>query len=432
MRSVIWLVAPVVLLGVAAGLAAAPPRPAAAANCAGTATGRVPLTELGAGAYKGHAGGLYPAGADTPPAGHLAAALARAAAVVPLDTAGAPAADGRVTVLSLGMSNATQEFSRFVQLAGADPQKHPRVLLVDGAQGGQTASVIRDPNANFWTVVDQRLARAGSSAAQVQVIWLKEANAQPGSRFPADAFPAAAKALQDDLAAVVRVAHARFPNAKLLYLASRTYAGYASTALNPEPFAYESGFSVKWLIEQQVDGDPALNFDPARGAVRAPLLLWGPYLWGDGLTPRADGLVWRCEDFTANDGTHPSPSGRHKVAGLLLAFFKSDPTARGWFMADPAATPAAVPTFDPGSVPTAPSPPTGTAASPTTSATVSATTAATATTTAPVATHAATPSPMASAEATPTPAATVCMDCGRGGPAYLPWLGRDAAIEAAR
>lgn len=339
------------------------PRPAVAANCAGISTGLVPLTELGSGQYKGSPGGLYPGGSNTPPAAHLAAAAQRAAAIAPLNTAGEPAVDGRVTLLSIGMSNATQEFSRFVQLANADPQKSGRVLLVDGAQGGQTASVIRNPSANFWTVVDQRLAQAGSSAAQVQVIWLKEANAQPGGQFPADSFPAAAKALQVDIEAVIQVAHARFPNAKLLYLASRTYAGYASTALNPEPYAYEGGFSVKWLIEKQVNGDPALNFDPAKGEVKAPVLLWGPYLWGDGLTPQADGLVWRCEDFV-DDGTHPSPSGRHKVASLLLAFFKSDATARGWFMADPRATPAPAPTFDPSTMPTRPPQPTGTRPTP--------------------------------------------------------------------
>ena len=61
-------------------------------------------------------------------------------------------------------------------------------------------------------------------------------------------------------------------------------------------------------------------------------MLWGPYLWADGVKARkADGLVWEREDL-AGDGTHPSPSGRRKVAELLLRFFKTDPTAKGWFV----------------------------------------------------------------------------------------------------
>ncbi len=34
----------------------------------------------------------------------------------------------------------------------------------------------------------------------------------------------------------------RFPNLRIAYLSSRIYAGYAKSALNPEPYAYESGF----------------------------------------------------------------------------------------------------------------------------------------------------------------------------------------------
>src|SRR5439155_25875678 len=162
--------------------------------------------------------------------------------------------------------------------------------------------------------------------AQVQAVWIKEADAGPKQGFPAYA-----QQLQKELAKIAQVLHERFPNLKLVYLSSRTYGGYATTYLNPEPYAYESGFSVKWLIEQQLDGDMELNFDPARGAVKAPWLSWGPYLWANGTTARLDGFRYSETDFSAADGTHLSASGIDKVGRLMLDFFQNDSTTRSWF-----------------------------------------------------------------------------------------------------
>ncbi|MDB5307147.1 MAG: hypothetical protein JWO38_1349 [Gemmataceae bacterium] len=123
----------------------------------------------------------------------------------------------------------------------------------------------------------------------------------------------------------------RFPNLKIVYLSSRTYAGFATTYLNPEPYAYESGFSVKWLVEEQLKGDKVLNIDPAKGEVQAPWLSGGPYLWANGPAKNADGLAYDEADF-GGDGTHPSASGVKKVAGQLLTVFKTDATAKVWFV----------------------------------------------------------------------------------------------------
>jgi hypothetical protein len=60
--------------------------------------------------------------------------------------------------------------------------------------------------------------------------------------------------------------------------------------------------------------------------------LWGPYLWADGTTPRkSDGLIYESKDVDI-DGTHPSESGRKKVAELLLRFFQTDPVASSWYL----------------------------------------------------------------------------------------------------
>jgi hypothetical protein len=290
-----------------------------------------PLTEMGGEKYQGFEGGLYPGGKSERPEDHEAAGRTLAGQVVPLDAAGKPAADGKIVLLSVGMSNTTQEFSAFQRAAGADPDRSPSLVIVDGAQGGMTAARIKDPDDNasgteYWRVVDQRLKAAGATREQVQVAWIKQADARP-----TQGFPKYAQNLRDELRQVVRAMRRRFPNLKLVYLSSRTYGGHAKTPLNPEPYAYESGFSVRWLIEDQLKGDPELNFDPKKGEVAAPWLAWGPYLWANGGAKNPDGLSYEESDF-GGDGTHPSAAGQRKVAGRLLGFFKTDATARPWFL----------------------------------------------------------------------------------------------------
>jgi hypothetical protein len=314
----------------AAGLLAvgAPVRALAGGNCAGTSTGRVPLIDLPPALYQGFEGGLYPGATNQRPFVHERDAD-RVARLRLLDAAGRPdAVNGRIVLMSVGMSNATQEYQAFIPIAAADPQRNRAVILVDGAQGGWSADKLSDPavNSTYWTTVASRLAAAGVTAAQVQAIWLKEADASPTLSFPDDALK-----LQGEIEAIIRDIKVRFPNVTQLDLTSRIYAGYASSALNPEPFAYQSGFAVKWMVGDQIGGDPSLSFDPARGPAVSPWLSWGPYLWADGLVPRSDGLTWSCDDF-GSDGTHPSDSGRLKVAQALLAFFKSDPVSARWFV----------------------------------------------------------------------------------------------------
>jgi lysophospholipase L1-like esterase len=88
---------------------------------------------------------------------------------------------------------------------------------------------------------------------------------------------------------------------------------------------------VKWAVADQINGRSELNFVSAQSPVRAPWIAWGPYLWTDGTKGRADGFVWQREDC-GPDGTHPSDSGRVKVADQLLKFLKSEASAQPWFL----------------------------------------------------------------------------------------------------
>jgi hypothetical protein len=176
-----------------------------------------------------------------------------------------------------------------------------------------------------------RLREADLSPEQVQIAWMKHADPGPD---PDQAPLEYAKRLRDWQISILNLLKAKFPNLRLCYLSSRIYGGYNAAGLrrvNPEPFAYESAFSVRWLIQGQMNGDPRLNYDKEKGPVRSPLLLWGPYLWADGITPRkADGLRWERKDL-GEDGVHPSPAGGQKVAEMLLAFFKTEGGASRWF-----------------------------------------------------------------------------------------------------
>ena len=57
----------------------------------------------------------------------------------------------------------------------------------------------------------------------------------------------------------LQLAKEHFPNLRIAYLSSRVYGGYATVPLNPEPYAYEGAFAVRWLILDQLAGKPELN-----------------------------------------------------------------------------------------------------------------------------------------------------------------------------
>jgi hypothetical protein len=291
-------------------------------GCDNTSVGLTPITDLQDGSYQGVPGGLYPGARNEPPPEHLQAGIELARSVQPVDAAGSPNPDGKYVLLSIGMSNSSLEFRAFMDRAADDAEIDPHLVLVDGAQGGTDASRWVADGSPAWRILEQRLADAGVTPEQVQVAWVKETNTA------SERWPDYARTLQGDLAAITRELKDRFPNLELAYFSSRSYGGY-STDLNPEPFAYQTGFSVKWLVEDQIEGEQSLNFDEDRGPVEAPWIAWGPYLWADGLDARDDGLIWRCSDYR---GAHPTEDGSRKVAELLLEFFRTDPTAREWYL----------------------------------------------------------------------------------------------------
>jgi hypothetical protein len=313
---------------------------------AGPDTALVPLNDLGTGTYRGFQGGLYPNGSNDLPPAHAARGNAAAALIRPLNVAGQPDPNGKYILLSIGMSNTTQEFCTqagyrcdpwtFAGQAAADPSvNHTTLVIVNGARGGQVADSWDSPSdANYDRIRTETLQPAGLSEAQVQVAWVKVARSNPTASLPsaiADAYT-----LQTLTGAIGRTLKQRYPNLRQVFLSTRIYAGWATTTLNPEPYAYESGFAAKWIIESQISQLGGAAADARSGDLSlqvAPWLAWGPYLWSrDQAHPRSDGFYWVPSDFQ-NDGTHPAQSGEQKVGTLLLTFFKTSPQTRCWFLA---------------------------------------------------------------------------------------------------
>jgi len=335
------------LIGCASPPPKPPPPPKPVVVGPPTDTLKIPLTDLLAGTYYGKPGGLYPGGINQPPPDHDSAVRARRNAIKPLDVNGDESPFGKYVLISIGMSNTTQEWCSqnsgppcapwtFMGKAATDPSvNHYTLVIVNGAADGQDAPAWTSPaSPNYDRIKVARLAPLGLSENQVQVAWVKLEDPKPSVSLPADS--ADAQVFLTNLGLVLRAMRVRYPNLRIVFLSSRTYGGYATIDLNPEPYAYESGFSVKWAIESQINEMRGLPPNQRAGTLNytkksAPLIMWGPYLWANGTTPRSDGVVWDRADFE-EDGTHPSQSGETKAAGLLMDFFKNSPYARCWFL----------------------------------------------------------------------------------------------------
>lgn len=331
--------------------------------------------------YLGFQGGLYEGVSDTMPTDHATAGTAAAALIKALDHNGNPSTTGAIVFLGIGMSNATEEFSAFISTAAASSGvNHTTLAMEDGASGAATAC--------YWTVATGQIpvstcpdakgvlldnqydrvrdtvlatattapsAPAGCGAApktpcltekQVQVLWIKNANPRPGianMRTLCDASvpgcvndTAGTEAIlyESQLGLIIRAAKLRYPNLQQVFLSTRIYAGYATDGLNPEPYAYEYGFSGQKLIEAQVlqerNGtiDPvALDMSYTNGT--AAWTAWGTYIWADGNIARSDGLDWLSSDFQS-DGTHPDAQGTTKVVDQLMGFYTTS-SFTPWF-----------------------------------------------------------------------------------------------------
>jgi hypothetical protein len=156
------------------------------------------------------------------------------------------------------------------------------------------------------------------------VVWIKRSNPGGYAYASLPSSSAGAYNFEYQLGQVLRALKTRWPNVQQVFISSRIYAGYFNAGVNPEPYACEYGFSVKWLINAQITQRSTGVVDPLAGDLltAVPWIDWGPYIWGNGTNnpPGSKALTWASTAY-ASDGEQPGNSGINKVGAALLNFF---------------------------------------------------------------------------------------------------------------
>lgn len=303
----------------------------------------VPLNDLGTAPWKlGLYGGLYEDGSNVMPPEHFAAGLAFAAKIQPLDAEGQPSPAGKIVFLAVGFDETAKIMQSFLPMAANDARvDRNRLVILNAARWGADYRFWDEPpdgNPRFAIVNADTITPAGVTPQQVQVAWIQIITDHTGETLGvpnADAYR-----IKTYIAGTLREMKRQYPNLQIAYLSSRVYGGYAAPGgFNPEPFAFETGYSNRWVITDQIEQarmeHPEWHSDTRVGLIDyrrgiVPWVAWGPYLWANGARPRADGLTWLPGDFLA-DGETLSPSGASKGAKLLFDFLLHEPTAKSWF-----------------------------------------------------------------------------------------------------
>jgi hypothetical protein len=302
--------------------------------------------------YAGFSGLLYD-GSNLPPQAQVDAGQAAAALVQPLDSKGVPNANGKIVLISLGMSESLDEwcdgtpctsYSFMGQAAANSTVNHTTLVILNGASSGAntaswacaqgTCPINTSLQNQYDRVRDNVLTPNGATEAQVQAVWIQEATPSPTWSPSLPNSSADVYNFEYQLGQVIRSLKARWPNVQQVFVSSRIYAGYATTNQSPEPYAYEYGFAVKFFINTQLQQRQTGAIDPIAGDLLPGTMWidWGPYIWGNDSNnpPGSAALSWVPADFTS-DGIHPSNVGVTQVADTLMTFFLTSPYTP-WFI----------------------------------------------------------------------------------------------------
>lgn len=294
-------------------------------ECDENKTAFIPLTDLSKNKFEGFTGGKYPSGSNSIPAAHAQYGINQAKKIVPLNQFGLmDSINGKIGMLVLGYSTAAMT-GRFVRDMNHLNNAGNNLEIIIGAQGGKDINYMTDSSSGYYLSVDSSIIKAGLTAEQVQIIWLSSGDvASFNEPFPQQCLTQITK-----YQSTLKHIQSFFPNCRIIFISDRTYAGYVG--LNgegpkqlAEPTAYYNGWTIKWLIEKQISGEPGFSY------AAIPFIDWGPYLWTNGTSGNNLGYTWDCTD-AGKGGIHPSSKGRMKEAAIVYLYFSNHPYLKELF-----------------------------------------------------------------------------------------------------
>ncbi len=288
-------------------------------------SGLVPIMDLNTN-YMGYPGGLFPGGSNKA-TGEYANDLQQICSdIKPLDENGHFNPLGKIGFVSVGPSTSLIMMNSLMNKMQGNRSINPSLWPVPLGQGGMGINELNTNSTLFWDTVPIKLQQAQLSPNQIQVVYFEEDDNDNYSSI----FPERPLDVKEKLKQGLQLIKQKFPNVRVAYILARTTTIYMpiwDDNKQQEPIAYYLGFSDKWLIEDQINGDPALAYKGDHPV--APIVTWGPYQWSDGDKLRSDGFNWLRSD--TDDGLHANENGADKLSNLFLNFLLNDPNAKLWF-----------------------------------------------------------------------------------------------------
>src|SRR5581483_6266780 len=182
-------------------------------------------------------------------------------------------ANGLVAPTPSACATGTADYTLYQDQQGATPTIAPTVYFADCAQPSATMDkwaaqigINSQTTAPYWyNCVNTVLPNEGLVANQIEAVTIEAAAGSPSAGFSSmsslshtpcqagDEATVAACYGEQQTGIVLRELFQQWPHLKIAYLYSRAYGGCAAAGtLNPEPYAYEDGFTVQFLIQAQI------------------------------------------------------------------------------------------------------------------------------------------------------------------------------------